>query len=108
MKAKLIGTVAADEHLKHRVAYRASEIDRFKYQSSWAEVEQVEAEAVRMALTVLYVGTVYPISYRQKFMSIKVDGTPKDRAALQSYEKGMGPRVTKVQTPQGVIYRVHK
>lgn len=76
----------------------------------YSEAQKLQAERMRLGLELVYNAKVIFITYRKKFIVVKVDNARvRDKQNLELLEKGyemMG--ITKVVTPQGVTYRIPK
>jgi len=94
-------------------AYAAARDARMRAAAQWShytEAERVRAERMKLALELCYSGKAFYINPRGKFITIKVD-RPRvvDRSNLALLESDYAKEgITKVVTPQAVIYRVPK
>ena len=81
----------------------------YAWSTHYSQVQRNVAECMRLALEVLYHHAGVFVNFRQKFISIKVQGKcrAQDRNMLNDLEADWTfTGVTKVKTPQGVIYRI--
>ena len=77
--------------------------------SRYLTAQKTEAARVQQGLSLCYTQRPIYVTYRTKFIAVKVTGQVRDRAMLRSLEEEYAQRgYTKVNTPQGVIYRIPK
>ena len=94
-------------------AYAAARDARMRAAAMWShytEAERVRAERMKLALELCYSSKGFYMNPRGKFITIKVDSprvVDSTNLALleEDYEK---QGITKVVTPQAVIYRIPK
>ena len=91
-------------------AMRDASMRSYAASTSYTEAEKIRAERMKLALELVYGAKGIYVTFRKKFVVIKVDGAyVKDKQNLrlleQDYEK---QGVTKTVTAQGVSYRVAK
>jgi hypothetical protein len=91
-------------------AMRDASMKSYAASTSYSEQQKVQAERMRLGLELVYGGKAFYITFRKKFVVIKVDGAyVKDRKSLSLLEKDYESRgVTKTVTAQGVSYRMAK
>lgn len=77
-------------------------------QSHYTQAQQVAAERMRLVLECVYTNRAIYVTYRQKFIAVKVDqALVRDRRALQDLETEWAQLgYEKVVTNQGVTYRI--
>lgn len=77
--------------------------------SYYTEAQKTEAARVKLGLELCYTQRPIYITYRAKFIAVKVTGTVRDKAMLLALEDEFAVRgYTKIKTPQGTIYRIPK
>ena len=77
--------------------------------SHFSEAQKIQAERMRLALEMVYAGTVH-VNFRKKQITLKVDRpTVRDRKELALLEQDWAARgVTKRISEQGVNYKIAK
>jgi len=91
------------------VAARDAAIKSYAASTLYTEAQKIRAERIKLGLEMVYSAKNIFITYRQKFVTIKLDqARVKDSKTLklleQDYEKLGG--ITKVLTDQGITYRI--
>ena len=91
------------------VAARDAAIKSYAASTLYTETQKIRAERIKLGLEMVYSAKNIFITYRQKFVTIKLDqARVKDSKTLklleQDYEKLGG--ITKVLTDQGITYRI--
>ena len=89
-------------------AARDASIKSYDQSTTYSEQQKVAAEAMRLGLDLVYANKGIHINYRQKFITVKVDGAQvRDRRELALLEQDYEQRgYRKAVTNQGVIYRI--
>jgi len=90
-------------------AARDAAIKSYAASTLYTEAQKIRAERIKLGLEMVYSTKNIFITYRQKFVTIKLDqARVKDIKTLklleQDYEKLGG--ITKVLTDQGITYRI--
>jgi hypothetical protein len=77
-------------------------------QSHYTQAQQVAAERMRLVLECVYANRKTYVTYRQKFISVKVEAAlVRDRRALREMETEWAQLgYEKLVTDQGVTYRI--
>jgi hypothetical protein len=93
------------------IAARDAAIKSYVASTGYTDSQKVRAERVKLGLEMVYNAKSIFITYRKKFITIKLDQAQvRDRKTLalleKDYEK-LGD-ITKVLTKQGVTYRIAK
>lgn len=89
------------------VAARDARMRSIANASLFTDAQKLKAERIKLALELVYSGTVYTPTNRKKYISIKIeDAKVIDKKGLKFLEDGWDSSVEKVVTPQGIIYRV--
>jgi hypothetical protein len=91
------------------VAARDAAIKSYAASTLYTEAQKIRAERIKLGLEMVYSAKNIFITYRQKFVTIKLDqARVKDSKTLklleQDYEK-LGD-ITKILTDQGITYRI--
>lgn len=91
-------------------AMRDASMKSYAASTGYSEQQKVQAERMKLGLELVYGGKAFYITFRKKFIVIKVDGAyVKDKQNLALLEKDYERQgVTKTVTAQGVSYRVAK
>ena len=77
--------------------------------SHYTNAQKTEATRVQLGLDLCYSERPTYVTYRKKFIAIKVTGTVRDKAKLLMLEEEFAVRgYKKIKTPQGTIYRIPK
>lgn len=98
----------SDNDLKSAVAYRArlySTISASHHDQS----KKVRAEQIKQVLELCYLAEESYITYRKRFIAIKISKpcVVKDATTLAAFEQDWSQQgIEKIDTPQGVIYRL--
>ena len=89
-------------------AARDASLKSYAQSTTYSEQQKVAAEAMRLGLDLVYANRGIHINYRQKFITVKVDGARvRDRRELALLEQDYERRgYKKAVTNQGVIYRI--
>ena len=108
MKEKELETRSAGYY-----AYAAKlDAQRRSYAESthYTEQERITAERVKLGLELVYSARAVYITYRKKFIAIKLDNARvRDRVNLRALEEEYDQRgYTKAVTNQGITYRIPK
>lgn len=77
---------------------------------NYSQNQKIAAERMKLALELCYFNTEIYITYRKKFITIKVNkGQVRDRRNLSLLEKDYeSAGYSKIESPQGVSYRIPK
>ena len=91
-------------------AMRDARMKSYAASTSYTEQEKIKAERMKLALELVYGGKAFYVTFRKKFIVVKVDGAyVKDKRSLalleQDYER---QGVAKTVTAQGIAYRIAK
>lgn len=109
MKTALSQARAADDnHKRHAAALDARHRNNI-HRCNHTDLTKTRAERVRWALELVYHNPTIYVSYRKKFIAVKVEApvVVKNRHALVSLEDEWTQLgYTKLVTAQGVIYRI--
>jgi hypothetical protein len=74
----------------------------------YTDMQKAKCEGMRFALEMVYGFKEIHITYRKKFVAIKVEHPIiRERKALRLLESDWGSNVVKIRTAQGIIYRVN-
>ena len=90
-------------------AARDAAIKSYAASTLYTEIQKVRAERMKLGLELVYVFKQSYITYRKKFITIKLDqARVKDRKTLALLEQDytVAGGVTKVVTDQGITYRI--
>ena len=76
----------------------------------YTEAQKIQAERMKLGLELVYAAKGIHINFRQKFITVKVDGPLcKDRKTLLLLEQDWEQAgVVKLVSAQGVVYRIPK
>jgi hypothetical protein len=79
-------------------------------QTHYSQAQQVAADRMRMVLDLVYHSRNIYVTYRQRFIAVKVDAPlVRDRKSLLELETQWGDQgYEKIFTNQGVTYRIPK
>jgi hypothetical protein len=107
MKAQTLDTQEATHKF---FAARDASIKSYAASTSYTEAQKLQAERMKLGLELVYRGTAFYITFRKKFITVKVEGASvRDRAALRELEAVYEVQgVTKIETAQGIAYRITK
>jgi hypothetical protein len=108
MKAKELETKSAGYYAY--AASRDASMKSFAASTFYTEAEKVTAERVKLGLEIVYSAKGVYLTYRKKFISIKLDGARvRDRVNLKFLEAEYETKgYIKKSTAQGIIYRIPK
>lgn len=108
MKEKELETKSAGYYAY--AASRDASMKSYAASTSYTEAEKVTAERVKLGLEMVYSAKGVYLTYRKKFISIKLDGARvRDRFNLKFLEAEYETKgYTKSSTAQGIIYRIPK
>lgn len=79
-------------------------------QTHYSNAQQIAAERIRLALELLYGNNGVFVTYRQRFIAIKVNAPRvRNRTELDGFESDWAAKgIKKLLTNQGVIYHIPK
>lgn len=108
MKAQELDTQGAG-YFKF-AAMRDARMKSYAASTAYSEAQKVQAERMKLGLELVYGGKAFYVTFRQKFIVVKVDGAVvKDKKTLAlleaDYEKA---GIKKAVTAQGISYRIAK
>lgn len=108
MKAQELDTKSAGYYAY--AAARDASMKSYAESTHYTDKQRTQAQRMRFALELVYNAKAIYVTYRKKFVVIKVDAAfirdRKELAALEASWEGNG--ITKVVTNQGVAYRLAK
>jgi len=95
-----------------RYAYFAAQdaaVKSYAASTHYTSQQKLNAERKKLVLEMAYYGEVY-VNYRKRFIALKVANTNvQNRKLLQELEQDFAAQnIVRVQTPQGVVYRIPK
>lgn len=91
------------------IAARDAAIKSYAASTLYTEAQRLRAERMKLGLEMVYAARNIYITYRKKFIAIKLDQAQvRDRRTLAVLEKDYTEcqDVTKIQTAQGITYRI--
>lgn len=108
MKEKELETKSAGYYAY--AASRDASMKSYAASTSYTEAEKVTAERVKLGLEMVYSAKAVYITYRKKFVSIKLDqARVRDRVNLKFLEAEYETKgYVKAVTDQGITYRIPK
>jgi len=108
MKEKELETKSAGYYAY--AASRDASMKSYAASTSYTEAEKVTAERVKLGLEIVYSAKGVYLTYRKKFISIKLDGARvRDRINLKFLEAEYETKgYVKAVTDQGITYRIPK
>ena len=108
MKEKELETKSAGYYAY--AASRDASMKSYAASTSYTEAEKVTAERVKLGLEMVYSAKGVYLTYRKKFISIKLDGARvRDRINLKFLEAEYETKgYTKSSSAQGIIYHIPK
>jgi hypothetical protein len=91
-------------------AFMDARVKSYAASTHYTEAEKLAAERVRLALELVYRAREVYVTFRKKFVTVKVDaGSVRDTKMLTVLETEYAARgITKAVTAQGIIYRIPK
>lgn len=91
-------------------ASRDASMKSFAASTHYTEAEKITAERVKLGLELVYSTRAIYVTYRKKFVSIKLDQPHvRDRVNLKFLETEYEQKgYIKASTPQGITYRIPK
>lgn len=105
-------TVALDtnEASNKYAAYMNARVRSYAASTAYSDKQKVEAERLKVVLSIVYMFKDIYVTYRKKFITVKLDqARVSDRVSLSELEaEWMLRGISKAVTPQGVIYRIPK
>lgn len=108
MKTKELETKSAGYYAY--AASRDASMKSFAASTFYTEAERVTAERVKLGLELVYSAKGVYLTYRKKFISIKLDNARvRDRVNLRYLEEDYEQKgYVKAVTDQGITYRIPK
>lgn len=103
-------TLHTDEASNKYAAYMNARVRSYAASTAYSDKQKIEAERMKVVLSIVYMFKDIYVTYRKKFITIKLDqARVSDRVSLSELEaEWMLKGITKVVSPQGVIYRIPK
>lgn len=102
--------IATRETENKAAAFLDAKARSYAASTHYTEQERNQAERVRIGLSMVYDAEAIYVTYRKKFVAIKLENArvtnKRQLADLETYYANQG--IEKVESPQGIIYRVPK
>lgn len=91
-------------------AFMDARVRSYAASTHYSQAERTAAERIRLALDLVYSAREIYVTYRKKFINVKVEaGLVRDRRQLADLEQDFERRgITKLVSAQGIMYRIPK
>ena len=103
-------TIDTRESTSKFAAFMDARVRSYAASTHYSQAERTAAERMRLVLELVYSARTIYVTYRKKFINVKVEaGTVRDRAQLLALEQDFERRgITKLVSAQGIMYRIPK